>query len=165
MEDVLDRYEEEYDPQSPTVWLDEKPVVLHADVQPSVPVEPGKPERIDYEYERRGTRNLFVVVEPRAGWRHVEVTEQRTMQDYAKIVRWLVEEVYPHAEYIRLPRFTKPSRLPKPVATTSGAVLPGSSPHVMLVSSWSGCIQSRNPHRTDQQIRCTCLWQTPGPPA
>ena len=102
MEDVLDLYEEEYDPQYPTVCLDEKPVVLHADVQPPVPVEPGQPERVDYEYERRGTRNLFVMVEPLAGWRHVEVTAQRTMQDYAKVVRWLVDEVYPHAEYIRL---------------------------------------------------------------
>ena len=63
MEDVLDLYEEEYDPQYPTVCFDEKPVVLHADVQPPVPVAPGRPERIDYEYERRGTRNLFVVVE------------------------------------------------------------------------------------------------------
>src|SRR5215471_8750894 len=102
MEDVLDLYEEEYDPQYPTVCLDEKPVVLHADVQPPVPVEPGKPERVDYEYERKGTRNLFVMVEPRAGFRHVEVTEQRTMQDYAKVVRWLVDEIYPQAEYIRL---------------------------------------------------------------
>jgi hypothetical protein len=57
---------------------------------------------VDYEYERRGTRNLFVMVEPLAGWRHVEVTAQRTMQDYAQVVRWLVDEVYPHAEYIRL---------------------------------------------------------------
>ena len=77
-------------------------MVLHADVQPPVPVEPGHPERVDYEYERKGTRNLFVMVEPQAGWRHVEVTEQRTMQDYAKVVRWLVDEVYPQAEYIRL---------------------------------------------------------------
>jgi hypothetical protein len=52
-------YEEEYDRKSPTFCLDEKPVVLHADVQPPVPVEPGHPERVDYEYERRGTRNLF----------------------------------------------------------------------------------------------------------
>jgi len=87
MEDVLDLYEKEYDPQYPTVCLDEKPVVLHADVQPPVPVEPGHPERVDYKYERRGTRNLFVMVEPLAGWRHVEVTAQRTMHDYAKIVR------------------------------------------------------------------------------
>jgi transposase len=102
MEDVLDLYEEEYDPQYPTVCLDEKPVVLHADVWPSIPAAPGQPERVDYEYERRGTRNLFVMVEPLAGWRHVEVTEQRTKQDYARVVRWLVDEIYPRAEYIRL---------------------------------------------------------------
>jgi hypothetical protein len=102
MEDVLDLYEEAYDPQYATVCLDEKPVVLHADVQPPVPVAPGQPERVDYEYERRGTHNLFVVVEPLAGWRHVEATARRTMQNYARIVRWLVDEVYPQAEYIRL---------------------------------------------------------------
>ena len=102
MEDVLDLYEEPYDPHYPTVCLDEKPVVLHADVEPPVPVKPGQPERVDYEYERKGTRNLFVMVEPLAGWRHVEVTAQRTMHDYAKVVRWLVDEVYPQAEYIRL---------------------------------------------------------------
>jgi hypothetical protein len=102
MEDVLDLYEKEYDPQYPTVCLDERPVVLHAAVHPPVPVEPEQPERVDYEYERKGTRNLFVMVEPLAGWRHVKVTVQRTMQDYAKVVRWLVNEVYPHADYIRL---------------------------------------------------------------
>jgi hypothetical protein len=76
--------------------------VLHADVQPSIPAEPGQAERVDYEYERRGTRNLFVMVEPLAGFRHVEVTAQRTMHDYAQVVRWLVDQVYPQAEYIRL---------------------------------------------------------------
>ncbi len=84
MEDVLDLYEEEYDLRYPTVCLDEKPVVLHADVQLPVPVASGQPERVDYEYERRGTRTLFVLVEPLAGWRHVKVTMQRTMQDYAE---------------------------------------------------------------------------------
>jgi hypothetical protein len=63
MEDVLDLNEEEYDPRYPTVCLDEKPVVLHADVHPSLSVERGQPKRVDYEYERRGTRNLFVMVE------------------------------------------------------------------------------------------------------
>ena len=58
-------------------------MLLVSFVQPPLPVEPGKPERVDYEYERRGTRNLFVLVESLAGWRHVEVTAQRTMQDYA----------------------------------------------------------------------------------
>jgi len=102
MEDVLDLYEEGYDPQYPTGCLDEKPVVLHADVQLPVAVEPGHPERVDYEYERKETRNLFVMVEPLAGFRHMEVTEQRNMQDYAQIMCWLVDEVYSQAEYIRL---------------------------------------------------------------
>src|SRR5258708_24936082 len=102
MEDVLDRYEEEYGPSCPTVCLDEEPVMQHADVHAPVRVGPDQPERVDYEYERRGARNLFVMVEPLAGWRHVEVTAQRTRQDYAKVVCWLVDEVYPHAEYIRL---------------------------------------------------------------
>ena len=75
--------------------------MLHADVHPRGPVEAGKPERVDYEYERHGTRNLFVMMEPRACWLHVEVIAQRTMQDYAKVVRWLVDEVYPYAQYIR----------------------------------------------------------------
>ena len=86
MEDVLDLYEEPYDRKSPTVCLDEKPVVLHADVHLPVPVETGQPERVDYEYERKGTRNLFVMVEPLAGWQHVEVTKQRTSA--ATTPRW-----------------------------------------------------------------------------
>jgi hypothetical protein len=68
MEDVLDLYEEPYDLQYPTVCLDEKPVVLHADVHPPVPVEPGKPERVDYEYERRGTCKLFVLAARRSDY-------------------------------------------------------------------------------------------------
>ena len=50
IEDALDLYEEPYDRKSPTVCLDEKPVVLHADVHLPVPVETGQPERVDYEY-------------------------------------------------------------------------------------------------------------------
>ena len=98
---IYNRYEEVYDPQYPTVCLDEKPVVLHADVQPPMHVEPRLPERVDFEFERRGTRNLFVLVEPCVGWRHIEVPAQRTMHDYAKRRRWLVDEVYAQAEYIR----------------------------------------------------------------
>jgi hypothetical protein len=102
MEDVLDLYEEEYDPQYPTVCFDEKPVVLHAETRPTQPAAPGQPERRDYEYVREGTANLFVMVEPLAGWRHVEVTERRTKVDFAEAVRWLVEERYPEAEYVRI---------------------------------------------------------------
>lgn len=102
MEAILELYEEPYDPLYPTVCFDEKPLVLHADVRPSLPVAPGQPERIDCEYERRGTANLFFLVEPLRGWRQVSVTSQRTKQDYAEQMRWLVDVAYPKAEYVRV---------------------------------------------------------------
>jgi DDE superfamily endonuclease len=102
MEDVLDLYAEEYDSQYPTVCLDEKPVVLHSETRLTQPAAPGQPERRDYEYVREGTANLFVMVEPLAGWRHVAVTERRTKVDFAEAVRWLVEERYPDVEYVRI---------------------------------------------------------------
>jgi hypothetical protein len=100
MEDVLALYAMPYDPRYPTVCLDEKPVVLHADVRPGLPLAPGHVECRDYEYERHGTANLFVMVEPLAGWRHVDVTAQRTKRDYAECLRYLAEERYPDAERI-----------------------------------------------------------------
>jgi DDE superfamily endonuclease len=102
MEDVLDLYEEAYDPLYPTVCLDEKPVVLHEQTRPVLPLSPGRPERRDYEYIRQGTANLFVVVEPLAGWRQVTPTTRRTKVDYAQQLRRLSDEIYPEAEYIRL---------------------------------------------------------------
>jgi len=100
MEDVLALYAMPYDARYPTVCLDEKPAVLHADVRPPLPLAPGHVECRDYEYERRGTANLFVLVEPLAGWRRVSVTERRTKRDYAEVLRYLVEERYPEAECI-----------------------------------------------------------------
>ncbi len=66
------------------------------------PVQPGQPERVDYEYERVGTANLFVMVEPLIGYRHVEVTQRRTAVDYAWRLKWLADERYPQAKKIRL---------------------------------------------------------------
>ncbi len=102
MEDVLDLYEEPYDPRYPTVCFDEKPVVLHTETRPTQPGAPGRPERRDYEYVHEGTANLFVMVEPLAGWRHVAATERRTKVDFAEVVRWLVEERYPDVDYVRI---------------------------------------------------------------
>lgn len=102
MEDALDLYAEPYDPAYPTVCLDEKPVVLHAQTRSPLPTQPGRVERRDYEYVRKGTADLFVLVEPLAGWRHVMVTERRTRRDFADCLRFLVEERYPDAEYVRL---------------------------------------------------------------
>lgn len=102
MEDVLDLYAEAPDPARPIVCLDEKLVTLHADIRAGLPVAPGHAERVDYEYERVGTANLFVMVDPHAGWRHVAVTDQRRKIDYARQLQWLADECYPDATCIRL---------------------------------------------------------------
>ena len=102
MEDVLDVYALPYDPLYPVVCLDEKLVTLHGDVVPPLPVAPEHGERVDYTYARAGTANLFVLVEPLAGWRQVTVTTRRTARDYAEQLHWLAEVRYPHAHTIRL---------------------------------------------------------------
>ena len=102
MEDVLDLYSEPYDPRRPVVCFDETSTQLLADVRPPLAAEPGRPRREDYEYRREGTRNLFLFIEPLAGWRHVAVTEQRTKVDFAHQMRWLAEEAYPEADVIRV---------------------------------------------------------------
>ena len=102
MEDVLDLYEEEDDPRYPRICFDEKLVAPEADVRPGEPMKPGQAERVDYEYERLGTANLFFFVDPARGWRHVEMTEHRTKIDYAHCIRWLVDIVYPQAQYVRI---------------------------------------------------------------
>lgn len=102
MEDVLDLYAEPYDPTRPQVCLDECPYQLLSDVQPPLPVAPGQPVRVDYEYEREGTCNLFMFFEPHRGWRHVKVTDRRTAQDFAACLRDLVDTHYPDAALIRL---------------------------------------------------------------
>ena len=102
MEDVLDLYAEPYDPKRPTVTFDETSKQLIGETRPPLPAQPGHPARYDYEYQRNGTRNLFLFCEPQAGWRHVAVTAQRTMEDFAHQMKWLVDERYPHAEVIRV---------------------------------------------------------------
>lgn len=102
MEDVLDLYEEPYDPLRPKVNFDETSKQLIEEVRQSLPPKPGQAERFDYEYKRNGTRNLFIFCEPQAGWRHLDVTKRRTKQDFAHQMKWLVEERYPQAELIRI---------------------------------------------------------------
>jgi hypothetical protein len=102
MEDVLDLYAEPYDPSRPKVNFDETSKQLIGETRTPLPALPGQPARYDYEYERHGTRNLFMFVEPQAGWRHMTVTEHRTMQDFAHQMQWLVDEGYPEATVIRV---------------------------------------------------------------
>lgn len=100
MENVLDVYQRPYDPKRPQVCMDETSKQLLADVQPSIPIQPGYPERYDYEYEREGVANLFMFVEPLAGKRHVKVTDRRTKVDWAHAMRELSDVHYPEAEVI-----------------------------------------------------------------
>ena len=107
MEDVLDLYQEEYDREEydrerPVVCFDETSKQLLGDVRPPIEAAPGRVERYDTEYQRNGTRNLFMFCEPKGGWRHVEVTGRRTAVDFAEQMKWLVDEAYPDATVIRL---------------------------------------------------------------
>ncbi len=102
MEDVLDLYERPYDPARPVVCFDERPCQLIAEARPGTAPAPGRPARDDYEYVRHGSANLFGYFEPLHGWRQMEVTARRTKQDFARCLRRLVDEFYPHAETICL---------------------------------------------------------------
>ena len=102
MEDVLDLYEEPYDPARPKVCFDEANKQLIEEKRLPLPARPGQPECYDYEYKRNGTRNLFMFCEPQRGWRHIDVTERRTMQDFARQMQWLVDVAYPDAEVVRV---------------------------------------------------------------
>jgi hypothetical protein len=102
MEDILEVYTRPYDPSRPQVCLDEKSKQLVGEVREPLAAGPGRAARYDYEYERNGTANLFIVCEPLAGWRHISVTERRTKLDWAQCIKELVELHYPDAEKIVL---------------------------------------------------------------
>jgi hypothetical protein len=93
---------EPYDAERPKVNFDESNKQLIKETRAPWPPQAGQVAKYDYEYERNGTANLFMFVEPQAGWRHVAVTEQRTKLDFAAQMRWLVDERYPQAKVIRV---------------------------------------------------------------
>ncbi len=97
MEDVLDLYAEPYKPWQPVVCFDERPCQLVSDSLEPLPRKPGRAKRVDYEYERQGVCNAFMLLQPLAGWREVKVTERRTKQDFAQVMRELVDIHFPHA--------------------------------------------------------------------
>jgi transposase len=101
MEDVLEVYQRPYDPQRPVVCFDEQSRQLTKETRRAIPAAPGRPARVDYEYERNGTANLFMIFEPLAGKRRVKVTDRRTALDFAEVIRELVDS-YPRAEKIVL---------------------------------------------------------------
>src|SRR5215210_1596396 len=102
MEDVLDLYAEVPDPMRPVVCFDESPVQLIGETRQPLPATPGQIERVDYEYRRCGTVNLFVVLDAHRPWRKVNVTDRRTAKDFAVCMRELVDVDFPQAERIRV---------------------------------------------------------------
>jgi hypothetical protein len=102
MEDVLELYHEPYDPTRPLVCMDETSKQLVGETRTPIVAAPGRPRRIDYEYERRGTADLFMFTEPLGNWRCVEVTETRTRIDWALQMKNLVDVHYPEATTIRV---------------------------------------------------------------
>jgi hypothetical protein len=102
MEDVLEVYKRPYAPRRPVVCLDETSKQLIGEMQTPVPAAPGQVAHYDCEYVRNGVANLFMICEPLAGQRDVEVTDRRTRKDYAECLRKIADEMYPDAEVIVL---------------------------------------------------------------
>jgi hypothetical protein len=95
MEDVLEAYQRPHDPQRPLVCLDETSKQLIVETHAPIPAKPGRKARHDYEYERNGVANLFMVFAPLEGWRHVKVTDRHTAIDYAHVLRDLSDTHFP----------------------------------------------------------------------
>jgi hypothetical protein len=102
MEDVLAVYERPYDSKRPVICADESNKELRKTPRGTIPPETGQVARLDYEYERNGTANMFMTVEPLVGKRRVRVTDQRTKLDFAELLRCLSDEDYPEADIIIL---------------------------------------------------------------
>ena len=102
MEDVLEVYQRPHDPECPLVCLDEASKQLITETRVPIAAKPGTPARHDYEYERNGTANLFMMFAPLEGWRHVEVTDRHTAVDYAQVLKDLSDTHFPKAKKIVL---------------------------------------------------------------
>ena len=102
MEDVLAQYQLPYDPLRPVICYDERPCQLIGDKIVPLPIQPGKPKREDYHYQRNGVANLLIAFEPLTGRRYVAITDQRTKKEYAHFLKHLLETHYAHTEQIVL---------------------------------------------------------------
>jgi hypothetical protein len=102
MEDVIEVYHRPHDPDRPVVCLDETSKQLIVETRTPIPAKPGRPKRVDYEYQRNGTANLFMLFAPLEGWRDVTVTDQRAAVDYAQVLKALSDTHFPQASKIVL---------------------------------------------------------------
>jgi len=131
MEDVIEVYHRPHDPDRPVICVDETSKQLIVETRTPVPAKPGRPKRIDYEYERNGTANLFMMFAPLEGWREVKVTNQRAAVDYAQMLKELSDTHSPPparscscrttSAPTSPPRSTKPSRPRRRAASSSGS--------------------------------------------
>ena len=130
MEEILDLYEEPYDPLRPVVCFDERPCQLIGEVRDPLPMKPGAIERFDSEYERGGGGVcwVFMSFEPLTGWRELAVTERRRKREFAHWMRRLAEEHYPQAEKIRV--------VSDNLSTHSGAAFYENFPAEVARKSW-----------------------------
>ena len=95
MEEILDLYEQPYNPRRPVVCVDEFSLTLHDEKVAPLPAKPGSPQKNDYEYIRKGACSVFVIVEPLAGKRWAFVTGKRRKVEFVEVIRRIVEELYP----------------------------------------------------------------------
>lgn len=102
MEDVLEVYQRPHDPECPVVCVDESSKQLIAETRVPIKAKPGRIKRYDYEYERNGTANLFMMFAPLEDWRHVKVTDRHTAVDYAQVLKELSDTHFPDAKKIVL---------------------------------------------------------------
>ena len=102
MEDVLEVYHRPHDPEYPVVCVDETSKQLISETRVPIKAKPGRLARHDYEYERNGTANLFMLFAPLEGWRHVEVTDRHTAVDFAHVLKDLSDTHFPKAKKIVL---------------------------------------------------------------
>jgi hypothetical protein len=102
MENVLETYHLPYDPKVPVIVMDEHPVQLFKEVRQPIAATRRHPRRVDYEYERAGVANIFMIAEPLRGWRRASVREKKTKVDWAYEIRTLLEEDFPNAKKVIL---------------------------------------------------------------
>src|SRR3954452_22604128 len=102
MEEVREIYEKPYDPAVPVLCMDEQPVQLLKETRPAIPATAKHGKRVDYEYERAGTANIFMFTEPLAGWREVAVRATKTKIDWAVEMARILEGRYADCEKVVL---------------------------------------------------------------
>ena len=102
MEDVLEVYQRTYADDEVLVCMDETSKQHIKETRTPLPTRSGEPEKYDFEYERNGVSNLFMLSAPLEGWRHVKVTDHHTKVDWAQLIKELVDEHYPEKKKIVL---------------------------------------------------------------